>query len=224
MSCRGQPIASIFRSDEFVWWWVKVISIGWLYDVFAVIRMLMQHFVHKRGKHENVTQCSVFLPSTWKSWIFTQNEFHMYWTMISILRVWHHPPTSHHYQKKTVHSFHPFWRFLNLIQNEVKSAYMTTVHQTVDDMQVSLKAYTRVIWKVDSSELLIEAAMLGEKLLCMKNTHILQLLFKVVTTGNGILILGKHFWMCVKEVCCPYPQPHFDIFHELLIIPEVFRP
>jgi hypothetical protein len=70
---------------------------------------------------------------------------------------------------------------------------MTTVHQTVDDMQVSLKAYTRVIWKVDSSELLIEAAMLGEKLLCMKNTHILQLLFKVVTTGNGILILGKHF-------------------------------
>jgi hypothetical protein len=47
----------------------------------------------------------------------------------------------------------------------------------------------------------------------------LKLLLNITTTGLEALVISGHMFLyaCVKEVCHLRAQPHFDIFHELLI-------
>jgi hypothetical protein len=52
--------------------------------------------------------------------------------------------------------------------------------------------------------------------------YILKLLLSVVTMGTEALAISgnKFLYACAKEVCHLWAQPHYDTFHELLIIVE----
>jgi hypothetical protein len=53
-----------------------------------------------------------------------------------------------------------------------------------------------------------------------KNANIFKLLLNVVTAEIEALVMGNKFlYAYFKEVCC-LCQPHFDTFHQLLIIAE----
>jgi hypothetical protein len=61
-----------------------------------------------------------------------------------------------------------------------------------------------------------------EIVLYIKNTYILKLLLDVVTAViEALFVSGNKFlYAWVKEVCRLLAQPHFDAFHELLVIDE----
>jgi hypothetical protein len=81
---------------------------------------------------------------------------------------------------------------------------------------------TRAIWKVTSSELLTKQPMGKRKLFYIKNMSILKLLLNVATARieAPVISRNKFLYACVKEVCCLWAKPRFDIFHQLLIIVE----
>jgi hypothetical protein len=71
--------------------------------------------------------------------------------------------------------------------------------------------------------MLTKQAMITTDVLYTKNMYILKLLLNVATARTeALVILGNKFlYACVKDGCCLQAQPHFDTFHQLLIIVEV---
>jgi hypothetical protein len=52
------------------------------------------------------------------------------------------------------------------------------------------------------------------------NTYILKILLNVLTVGIEALVVSwnKFSYACIKAVCCLWAQPHFDTFHQLIIV------
>jgi hypothetical protein len=78
---------------------------------------------------------------------------------------------------------------------------------------------TRAIWKTTSGEVKKTSNELLLLLLFLYSKDVLQLLLNVVTAEIEALVSGNKF-LCtwVKEGCRLWAQPHFDTFHQLLII------
>jgi hypothetical protein len=81
-----------------------------------------------------------------------------------------------------------------------------------------MQHYTRAV--VTSSELLTKEAIRKNCVIYKKIHTYFKVLLSIVTAGIAVLVIlgNKILYACVKEVCHLLAQPHFDPFHQLIIV------
>jgi hypothetical protein len=84
----------------------------------------------------------------------------------------------------------------------------------------SMSIDDKAIWKVTSGELLQSKQREKEFIMCRKLHTYLKLLLGTVTARIEALVIlrNKFLYTCQKEVRCLWAVPHFDSFHQHVII------